>query len=156
MTRWESLVALAALETDDCVEWPFSVTSAGYGNVWDPRRRRVVLVHRQALFWRVPPPQYAQVAHGPCNNRRCLNYRHLYWATPAQNQADRLRDGTSNRGARHPLAQLREADVHAIRELLDFGTSHRRIAERFGISRQAVTHIAAGTTWSWLPEEASA
>jgi len=35
-----------------------------------------------------PPSRRHQVAHW-CGNKRCVNWRHLRWATPAENMTDR-------------------------------------------------------------------
>jgi HNH endonuclease len=85
---------LVLIETDDCVVWPHGTDKGGYGVVrFDGFTRPV---HRVALERHVGPPPTPEhkAAHGPCHNRRCMNYRHLSWKTNAENLADKLRDGT--------------------------------------------------------------
>lgn len=90
---------LAALETDECVVWPFGRTAAGYGAVViDGKQEKV---HRLALKRRLRPPSpTARALHAPliCHNKACLNYRHLRWGTDKDNAADRDLDGGTRRG----------------------------------------------------------
>lgn len=74
----------------------------------------------------------------------------VYWGTPAQNQADRARHGTSNVGAQNPMAKLTESAVVQIKALLKVETgrgSLTRIAADFGVSVATVSDIKRGKTW---------
>lgn len=79
----------------------------------------------------------------------CVNPKHLYWATPSENQNERVKHGTSNRGTRQWQAKLTEQDVRSIRKL--FGSkSLSEIAGQFGVSRGAIKDIQRGKNWAWL------
>jgi transposase len=49
------------------------------------------------------------------------------------------------------MAKLKEDDVREVRYLARQGWLHREIADRFGISRSAVSGIVRRTTWGHLP-----
>jgi DNA invertase Pin-like site-specific DNA recombinase len=74
----------------------------------------------------------------------------LAYGTPAENQADRVAHGTSNRGRRQWQNRLTEDQVHEIRRLRSEGFMQKEIAERFGIARTTVSGIANGHQWAWL------
>jgi hypothetical protein len=95
-----------------------------------------------------------QCAHNdgnPSNNR----IENIRWATPSENQRDRLEHGTSLRGESHPDARLSEMDVLLVRHWLKKDKySLRQIADAFDMSIGAIFNIKAGRSWAWL-EEAS-
>lgn len=96
-----------------------------------------------------PRPEGCEVAHGDgVKTNVCLS--NLRYATSAENKADRLAHGTSNRGTRHPFAVLAEADVMAIARALDAGSKQREVAARFGVSRTAISAISTGRSWGHL------
>lgn len=145
--NWDLFDELAAIETDECVIWPKSITSAGYGHFYE-RGGRHVITHREALARRQPSPfPTAVTRHGPCHNRACMNYRHLSWGTQVDNAMDRVRDDSHNRGDRHGNSKLTIGDALAIKT----STEHREVlAVRFGVRPTHVDSIRFGRSWSWL------
>lgn len=147
------------LETDECILWKYATSRShhGYGHL--TRESSSSRVHRLALIQRVgEPPQGKTLAlHKPqtCHNRLCFNYRHLYWGTAKQNQADRILDGTSNRGRvradkrgeNHHCAKLREEQVRHIR---NDSRSLGEIAADYGLHTTTISLIKRGKSWSWL------
>lgn len=136
-------------DTDECIIWPFSVGSHGYGQL---RVNGVpLLVHTLACIEHhgPRPKKGMEAAHTCGNNRKCFNGRHLIWKTKPENQADRLRDGTHQLGSQNTQAKLTEDDVRTIRELLKH-QSHRSIARQYNVSPATIDDLAAGRTWGWL------
>lgn len=136
---------------DECLIWPFGRHKDGYAQGRYPgysscRADRIIceLVHG------APPSDDHQAAHS-CGKGRygCVNPKHLRWATPAENEADKLIHGTIVRGSRHKNAKLTEGDVTAIRAMLGRAT-HEDIAAIYGVTRSTVSLVASGATWSWL------
>ncbi len=149
-TTLELLHRLAAIETDECVIWPRRLSAQGYAYVYgDGYHHRPA--HRVALELREPPPTPRHMAiHGPCHNRACINYRHLRWGTGRDNEMDKVRDGTSNRGERHGLAKLTRTQAAMVRALAAGGFTHKAIAGVFGVSPSTVGAIARKENWAWL------
>jgi hypothetical protein len=139
---------MVKLDTDDCVIWPYSKNDVGYGKIGNR------LVHRMACIEEngQPPSDRHEAAHKPgCHNPSCFNRRHVYWATPSENQRDRVADGTSNRGGKFRNSKLKPEDVIAIRCAVQRdGRLHHDVATEFSISRTVVTRIMNGTRWGWL------
>jgi hypothetical protein len=133
---------------DRCWGWLAARDRWGYGQFWDSRR--MGLAHRFAYQYFVSPvPNGLCVLH-TCDNPECCNPRHLWLGTNAENVADRVAKGRSNRpiGERHPQARLTAAQVVEVRkeytgkrgELTEF-------AQRFGVSISAIADIVRGRSW---------
>ena len=136
-----------AAQTDECLEWPYSKHNGGYGQTGEGTVHRIICKEVHGA-----PPTPGHYAAHRCGNAPCCNPRHIYWATPRENQADRVVHGTSNRGRRNWQAQLDEAKVREIRKLVSAGGNHRVIAERYGVTRLVVTKVANRHTWAWVED----
>ena len=97
-----------------------------------------------------PPPSSRHQAAHSCGRgyAACVNPNHLHWATPRENELEKVKHQTSNRGTRHGLSKLSEADVVVIRAE---SASHRELARRFGVSEASIRRVRSGETWGWLP-----
>ena len=85
---------LLAIETDDCVLWPFAKGKGGYGVIGvSPGVVRGTHVVACEMRHGLPPTPAHEVAHS-CQTPSCMNYRHLRWATHVENQADMKIHGT--------------------------------------------------------------
>ncbi len=140
-------------ETDDCIIWPFHADIGGYGKVgykgrgWCVSRLALVLSSGQDY-----PVREMHAAHGACANRLCINPRHLSWKTNAENQVDRIRDGTHICGELSYNSRLTDEKVRQI--LVDQRTG-REIAEEYGVSEPTIWHIKRGRSWKHVPRPSS-
>jgi hypothetical protein len=138
-----------AYEGNDCLFWPYH-TNKGYGSIRHNGRphavHRLVCEHVNG-----PPPTPLHHAAHSCGKGKqgCVTKGHLSWKTRAENEADKLLHGTSNRGEQHGMAKLTASDVLIIREL-DGKLSRRNIADRMGIALETVRNIQTGKSWVWL------
>jgi hypothetical protein len=114
-------------------------------------KRYYLLVHRLILLAFVgpcPPGMEARHVYNPDpRDNRLIN---LAWGTPKENQADRLRHGTDCRGSKHPLAILTEADIPEIFRLRAQGLSQDQLAERFNVTRYAISRILQRKIWTHI------
>src|SRR4249920_2033145 len=101
--------------SDGCRPWPYSKTEGGYAQL----RFEGVVVRVSVLTceaWHgLAPSHRHQVAHS-CGDPTCWAGEHLRWATPAENEADKIAHGTAHIGEQHPMSKLTEDDVRAIRK----------------------------------------
>jgi hypothetical protein len=134
-------------ETDDCILWPYGKLKAGYG------RFQVDGVsynaHRYICEAVYGAPDKGIYAAHKCGVRACINPRHLYWATPAQNSADKYLHNTYQRGERHGQSILTESDVREILKLKE-KVSQRILAERYGVTQSTISDVHTGRTWGWM------
>lgn len=134
---------------DECLIWPFARRTSGYGEIYADGK--MINAHRRMCELRHgPPPTPKHEAAHSCGKGHlgCVNGSHLRWATPAQNQADRLIHGTHKRGERQWMAKLTEADVLAIRAMR--GIPQWKIANRYGVDQSHISDIVHRKTWAWL------
>ena len=139
---------LAAIETDACVVWPYAKSGQRqYGLVYVSGTK--CYAHRLALAARTPQPiDKPLVRHGPCNNPACMNYRHLSWGTPAENNLDQRRDGTSLGGERNPNARLKATEVVEIRAAYAAGgVSQHALAMLYGVTTMTINRAVRWQSW---------
>lgn len=140
-------------DRDDCLIWPFATNPYGYATVSRPNNGTLALA--STLMCELAnghkPTIRHECAHS-CGRGAfgCVNPRHLRWATPTENQRERVDHGTSNRGTRQWAARLTEDDIHAIRRAADTETM-TSIAKRHKISPSHVSKIVSRDAWAWLP-----
>jgi hypothetical protein len=136
-------------ESDECLIWPHATSGPGYGiiKVQEGTRRRTVLAHRKMCeLVHGQPPKDAQAAH-ECGNPRCVNPKHLRWASIRENMHDKWTHGTMVRGERIHSNKLTEGQVIAIYK---DARIEREIAAAYQVSKGTVNHIRSGRSWAWL------
>lgn len=134
----------------DCLIWPFSKSRGGRAQINVGGRPQYVQRLACQFVHGDPPSQAHQAAHS-CGNGHlsCVNPRHIRWATPIENAADKEAHGTVPRGEKHKNARLTEGDVRAIKiALQNMGISE--VAKKWGVSRGAIAAIKRGENWRWL------
>lgn len=151
-TRGQGPAALAAAlasNTDECIEWPYYVGPRGYGRMTINGASRCVHVISCEMA-HGPRPHRMEAAHS-CNNKRCLNPRHLRWATHTENAQDRTLHGTQRRGETHNQSKLTEEQVLAIRRAYVSGVRQVPLSKQYGVTLSAINDIVHGRNWKHLP-----
>ena len=129
------LLSFLMENTLECVDWPFARNGNGYGWAWHDGKR--IGAHRLALALHTGQnPKGLDAAHS-CHNRKCVNPKHLRWATRGENALDKRKDGTSH-------SKITLDDAVSIRSSVD---GSRELAEKFGISISSVQKIRSGKHW---------
>lgn len=140
------------IDTDQCILWPFGVRckASGYGTlnyegkIWRVTRLVCVLKHGH------PPTPQHQAAHG-CGVPACFNPRHLRWATPTENSADKKIHGTSKEGEKAPGAVLTDALVLDLRKRFASGERLNALAAELGVGHECLRAACRGISWTHLP-----
>lgn len=139
----ETMLRLLLTRSDDCIVWPHTVNSKGYGQVGIAGKSTSVHVVACQHF-HGPRPAGMQAAHS-CGNKRCVNGAHLRWATPAENEHDKAMHGTVCNGERNGRAKLTAAQVETIRSRT---SEHATVlALEFGVSRRSIDAIRRNHAW---------
>lgn len=143
---------------NNCWLWTGSTDREGYGrfNIKDSEtgKNRSVGAHRLAYMLRFPKIQltHGQLVCHSCDNKPCVNPRHLFTGTHKQNMADRNMKGRQAKGERNGSSKLSESAVRWIRILAAIGKTHREIALEMRISRSAVSDIISRKRWAHVDD----
>lgn len=136
---WQFMVAAAGVATDECIEWPYALYKSGYGTFRSRRAHRVVL----EMFGPPKPDDPKIEAAHSCSNRKCINLRHLRWATGVENSRDRDQLFILNNPAK--AEQIREVFRLAVA-----GVPLREITDKFSISTATVIYTARRQRWDFV------
>jgi len=112
--------------------------------LWRNNKIRIIYPHKAVLEAFVGPrPPRMEACHNngdPFDNR----LENLRWDTTRNNQLDRIKHGTSNRGERCAAAKLTEAQVRAIRADTRL---QEEIAAEYGVRQNTISRIKSGKRW---------
>jgi hypothetical protein len=137
---------------DGCWVWKGPITLYRYGrmSVGTPPNKKEYQAHR--LSWelhRGPIPDGLYVCHH-CDNPPCVNPDHLFLGTQSDNMCDASRKGRVRGGVKVGSAngnsKLTEFQAREIRDSWP-AVSHRKLAEKHGVSRSLVRFITKGANW---------
>jgi len=129
---------------DDCLEWPHSKDRAGYGAIGiEFEGKRYTRAPRLlcVMVNGAPESDKIDTAHS-CGNPGCVNPKHLRWATPKENMADKVIHGTNGQ-------KLTNDDVRRIRAMRG-RKSGKQIAKEMGVTEANISRIFSGKIWSNL------
>ena len=131
-----------------CWVWRGSKNSRGYGRLRIGDKR--LQAHR--IAWTItngPIPGDLGILH-TCDNPSCVNPRHLFPGTPADNSADRASKGRNGdlRGERHGKTKLTASDVCWMRRLYARGSTQSELGRVYGVSETHVGGIVRRERWS--------
>jgi len=111
-------------------------------------RSKSYLVNRLVLeAFDKPCPEGQESRHGPGGKQDNRWPENLCWGTKAENEADKLRDGTDQHGERGPGAKLTWAEVMDIRQRYAAGgVFQRELASEYRVTRQTIGDVV-NRTW---------
>ena len=130
-------------DASGCWLWTGCKIPYGHGHVrWKGKTR-----YTHVVAWLLTGniiPEGLELAHsGICKGKpHCCNPEHLTPKTRNENQLDRHRDGTMVQ------AKFNEEEVRQIRRRLAEGETQTKIAKDFNVSKDAISSIKRGRTWS--------
>jgi len=130
-----------------CWQWRGSVLPAGYGAFWLSGQNR--LAHR--IAWQLSrqpilPGIDLCVCHH-CDNRLCVNPRHLFLGTYGDNGRDAAIKGRTAHGSRNGYSTLSENQISEILQRLGNGETTVAISAELGVSRTCIWRVKVGRTW---------
>lgn len=134
---------------NDCWEWIGAKQSNGYGNF--SFNSCYILAHRFCwliYFGKIPDGLF--VLHH-CDNRRCLNPKHLFLGTQKDNLKDMDLKGRRCRGEKHHNSKLSENQIYEIRKkYIPWKYTQKKLSEEYGVSHKAISLIVNRKRWAWL------
>jgi len=134
---------------DACWPWTCAIGGTGYGYVWVPTVMKVVSAHRLAYVLTNGAVSQDIVIRHSCDNRPCVNPRHLLAGTQSDNMKDKVSRGRDRtpRGEHATFAKLTEAKVREIQRAFTRGEGARILGRRYGVAHTQIAAIRSGTAW---------
>ncbi len=132
-----------------CWIWTGGIGRGGYGRIYDNATKTTRYAH--VISWEEtngPVPAEQLILHS-CDTPSCINPRHLFLGTHADNRHDADQKGRSAKpvGETNPAAKLTREQAAAIK--VD-RRAQRVIAADYGINQQHVSRIKRGERWAHL------
>lgn len=135
--------------TEPRIITPKQLNSHGHKffEAWDHSKRVKHSIHRTVLRVFTGEPLEGQIARhlngDPADNRA----ENLTWGTRAENSADMVAHGNSQRGIKNAKAKLTDRDAELINRLAEYMTS-RQLADVFEVAAATIIAITSGRIWN--------
>lgn len=139
---WTKVQARSVREDGGCLIWSGAKTPKGYGVVSDGQS--LFYVHRVAYEVAKEAPGTRLVCHR-CDTPSCAEPSHLFAGSAALNSADMVAKGRSAKGEASGQAKL---TVAAVLDIRSSSAPLSTLADRYGVSRGAISHVRRRTTWA--------
>lgn len=153
LDRFWSKVTVSA-DPDECWEWQASCRRDGYGqqNIRNCTPQ-IDATHR--ISWRIhfgEIPDGLWVLH-TCDNRKCVNPKHLFLGTRADNERDKMKKGRQPSGEQTSFHKLTYEAVKQIRETYAARLANQyELADQFGVNQSIISLIVNGKLWKGTSE----
>lgn len=145
--RFEKYFSIPYTRINECWECKGGKTKDGYGKFW---LGKTMKSHKVSyLIYR------GEIAHGrcvlhKCDNRKCVNPKHLWLGTQKENIQDMIKKGRAIKatGERNGGAKLRWQEVTEIRDLYKTGRfSYNDFARKYHVSESTIKRLMTNKTW---------
>jgi len=129
-------------DDSQCWAWQGAAKGNGYGHA--THKGRNLPAHRKSfLIFNGDIPDGFDVCHR-CDNRWCVNPRHLFLGTRTENMADAMAKGRTAGGNRKHLTEMQ---VQEVRRRLNCGEQDSQIATALNIHHGTIGQIKNGQSY---------
>jgi hypothetical protein len=130
-----------------CWIWLGTVQGGRYGAIWFGGK--FLTAHRVAWELNNKPIPDGMVACHKCDTPLCVNPRHIFIGTQADNVADMEKKGRANKskGDAHLRAKIKSHQIPEIIQRRKNGEYLKSIAKDFAVSYSTISAIVRGVSW---------
>lgn len=148
-----------------CWLWLGACRKSGYGVF--RRLGKFIYAHRESYRVFVGEIQNGLMICHHCDNPFCVNPKHLFAGSAADNVADAMKKGRMSSGSKHsevchrmigeknPISKLSNSQVEEIKKALSQSEAVSWIARKYGVSRATIYWIKNGTLWKHVSADTS-
>lgn len=137
---------------NECWEWKLNFHDSGYGLfafTVGPSKQVNIRAHRISFFMEYGYlPEAPLVVCHTCDNRKCVNPRHLFSGTRRVNNQDMVQKNRQAIGVRIFTAKLNPSKVRKIRHLSGVkGMTHSELAKMFNVRDCTISSVVNRKFW---------
>ena len=119
--------------------------------MFHPLPKQSILAHRYSYEQHRGPVPAGQFVLHHCDNRSCVNPRHLFCGTQQANVDDMINKGRDHkRGAIGVKNQGAKVTEEIVRQIRASPTTAKILAERYGVSRAQIYSIRQRRAWTHI------
>ncbi len=137
---------------DDCWNWTAMKNKKRYGNF--TVNIRTIQVHRysyELTYGKIP--EGVNVCH-KCDNKLCVNPKHLFLGTQKDNMEDMVKKGRSLKGEKNNSSKLTDKDIIEIIEMYkNKSIPVKTISQKYNVNYQTIREICRGLRWKHINSE---
>lgn len=145
--KWRFWSRINKGKDDECWEWMGVISNTGYGRL--SIKDKYFSAHHLMWFftYKVMPTLF--LLH-QCDNKRCVNPRHLKEGTHAENMRESSERQLHARGVDSPKSKFTESDILLIRKQKQQGQSYSQLATLWNVNRSTIQSIVQRWTWAHI------
>jgi len=134
---------------DECWDWQGQIgTTTGYGRF--SLNHKDMGAHRMAWILAYGPiPEGKCVLHS-CDNRPCVNKRHLFLGDKTTNMADKVKKDRQAKGEQMSQTRLTDKQALEIRRLYTNGYTQTQITKLFDVGTSVIHRIVHRQSWKHI------
>lgn len=129
---------MVVLVEADCILYQGHIGKEGYGLDYNPETQKTTLAHR--LVFKNIYGYFPKIVMHLCNNKACVNPKHLKAGTQSENVIASYRDGLQ-------VNPNRKLDTISVKHIYTSTFSQRLLAKYYGVTQKVIWGIKNGKTY---------
>lgn len=137
-------------QANDCWEYQ-KINTKGYGRI-SISKNKIISAHRYSYMYFVDKNIAGLYICHKCDNKKCVNPKHLYAGNAKDNAKDREERSIIRRkiGQEHYKSKLSDDDVRQIKLALKQGVLGKDLAKQYNVTPFCISAIKLNKSWKHL------